>query len=1092
MKKITIASCIILLFSLLKIDKVEAQNSVRPGLTISGVVIDEEQLDPMVGVSVSIKRNGKTASGTITDLNGRYSLEVNSSDSLVFSFIGYVTQTYGVGNQRILDVQMSSVSMNLDEVVVTGYQTISKERATGSFAKVTSETLDRKRLTNLNTLLEGQVAGFTGGLVRGTTSMSGSTNPLYVIDGFPIENVRYNASTATGGITEGLPELNMEDIESITVLKDAAATSIYGARAANGVVVIITKKAAKGKTRISFSSTLAFSPYSYYTKGLTDAADMIDIEREWAANNKSLQDAAGAATYAQNMLNNNVYQTQGIRAILNYHAGNLTETEMNKKLNALAAQGYSYYNDMEKYAKRNPFQQQYNLSLGKTSDGNMFKASVTYKDNKEEDLYSGDRSLGINLTNNLTVTKWLKLDIGTYNYYQDKQEQSFNVLSQTIYKYTPYDVLKNVDGSPYTSPASERLTKDNYALIDSYGLYSMDITPLDELGMNQAGRKTFQNRTYGRVHIKFADWLNFNSMFQYEYGSERYSKLSDKNSYAVRSKVNNLASRSNNATVFNLPYGNIYNTVDFYSRAYTARQQLDFNKTFGGGHQVTALLGHEVRENKQEFANHTLFNYDPDVLSHTLIDAASLAKSVGAFWGGTFMAYDADVRGERTDRFISMYGNAAYSYDDKYVFTGSLRWDRSNLWGTASKYQDKPVWSTGVAWNMEKEAFMTVSWINRLKLRASYGIGGNVAKNKAPYMVAYYEANPNVGGQQGVITSRPNPELSWEKTTTTNIGVDFALFNNRLGGTLEYYNKYGKDLLASTRGVPTEGYGYSTYQINNGEMQNRGVEITLFGDVIRSKDFTWNATFIYGYNKNKVTYVNIEAPGNTIQFDYPEAYPRIGNPYRSIYAYQWAGLSATGLPQVYNEKGEATSTQPTDLAAVVYAGTTAPVHSGSFGSNFRYKNFDLSFLLVFEAGHKMRNTFLPALGSTYSSAARAYLTNIAATNKNIANRWRTAGDEAHTDIPRIFFAESPDYSGDLYSIYSRADINVIDAARLRLSNISLSYNVPASLCRKALLSGARLQFNIENLVTFAKSEEAKYLLGGYNNPTFVWGLHLNF
>jgi TonB-linked SusC/RagA family outer membrane protein len=940
-------------------------------------------------------------------------------------------------------------------------------------------------------MLEGQVAGFTGGLVRGTTSMYGSTNPLYVIDGFPVENVRYDASS--GWEMEFPPELNMEDIESITVLKDAAATSIYGARAANGVVVLITKKAPKGKVHISFSSTLAFSPYSYYKAGLTNAADVIDIEKEWAANNKSLQ-GADPATYAQNMLNNNIYQTQGIRAILNYYAGNLSQPELDRKLNALAAQGHSYYNDVEKYAKRNPFHQQYNISLGKTSDSNMFKASVTYKDNKEEDRYSGDRSVGVNITNSLTVTKWLKLDIGTYNYYQDRQEQSFNILSPG-YKYMPYDVLKNADDSPYTSLTSERLPYYELDDIDTYGLYNMDITPLDELGRNVGTTKSFQNRTYGQLNIKFTEWLDFSSMFQYEYGSDRYSKLSDKNSYAVRSRVNNMASFDYDTyeTKFNIPYGNIYNTVDFYSSAYTARQQLDFNKTFGGKHQVTALLGHEVRENKNEFANNTLYNYDPNMLSHTLIDAASLASyDIYPLWGGWFEASDVALKREVTNRFISIYGNAAYSYNDKYVATGSLRWDRSNLWGTASKYQNKPIWSTGVAWNMEKEAFMTASWINRLKLRASYGIGGNIAKNNAPYMVASYSPNWNVGGLEGYLGSRPNPELSWEKTTTINVGIDFALFNDRLGGAIEYYNKYGKDLLASTMGVPTEGWGYSTYQINNGEMQNRGVEISLSGDLIRSKDFTWGASLVYGYNKNKVTYVNVEAPVYFLQLDYPEAYPRIGNPYNAIYAYRWAGLSATGLPQVYDETGQATSEQPTELDAIVYAGSTAPVHSGSFGSNFRYKNFDLSFMFVFEAGHRMRNTFLPALNAAYSSAARAYQTDIAAANKNIVNRWRNPGDEAHTDIPRILFAENPDYSESLYSIYANADINVIDASHIRLSNISLSYNVPANICKKILLRSARIQFNIENLVTFAKSEEAKYLLGGYNNPTFVWGLHLNF
>lgn len=1087
MKKI-VAFSIFMIFILFNIDKADAQNNTKSEFTVSGIVTDEDQL-PIIGAVISVKRDGKITGGTTTDSDGHYTINARSeSDSLIFSYLGYIPRSYIIGGRRVLNVEMRSSITGLDEVVVTGYQTISKERATGSFSKVTSGTLDKQRLSDLNTLLEGQVAGFTGGLLRGTTSMYGTTQPLYVVDGFPIENVRYDAYT--GKATEGLPELNMEDIESITVLKDAAATSIYGARAANGVVVIITKKASKGKVQVSFSSTFTFSPYSYYKDGLTNSGDIIDIEREWASNNKSLQ-GTDAPAYAQRMLDSNIYPTQGITSILNYYTGKISETELEQKLNTLSAQGYSYYNDVEKYAKRNPFYQQYNLSVGKTTDNNMFKASITYRDNKQADRYTDDQSIGVNITNNLEVTKWLKLDIGTYNYYQKQNKQSYDALSPG-YKYMPYDVLKNTDGSNYTSLASSRLTKDNYALISDYGLYNMDITPLNELGLNRAKTNSFQNRTYGRLNIAFAEWLNFSSMFQYEYGSDQYSKLSTKDSYAVRSRVNNMASRTNNTTVFNIPYGNIYNTVDFYSKAYTLRQQLNFDKTFGQKHQVTALIGNEVRENKYEISNNTLFNYDPDILSYTLIDAATLAKGVSPFWGGTFYSSDIASRSEVTNRFVSYYGNAAYSYDDKYLFTGSLRWDRSNLWGTASKYQNKPIWSTGLGWNIDKESFMTIGWIDRLKLRTSYGIGGNIAKDKAPYMVAYYSTNANVGGTQGSISSRPNPSLSWEKTTTTNFGIDFALFKNRLSGTIEYYNKYGKDLLSSTMGVPTEGFGYSTYQINNGEMRNRGVEITLSGDIIRTKDFTLNSTLIYGYNKNKVTYVNVEAPVYYLQIDYPTAYPRIGNPYQAIYAYKWAGLSADGLPQVYNEKGDVVSSVPTSLDAIVYAGTTVPVHSGSFSSNIRYKDFDLSFMLIYETGHKMRNTFLPTLGTSYSSAAYSYITNITATNKDIVNRWRTPGDEAHTNIPRIIFAESPFYSSDLYSIYANADINVIDAANLRLSNISLSYSIPRNICQKVFLRNARLQFNIENLFTLAKSDEAKYLLGGYNSPNYVWGLYLNF
>ena len=186
------------------------------------------------------------------------------------------------------------------------------------------------------------------------------------------------------------------------------------------------------------------------------------------------------------------------------------------------------------------------------------------------------------------------------------------------------------------------------------------------------------------------------------------------------------------------------------------------------------------------------------------------------------------------NRFVSFFANAAYTYDNKYMLSASIRWDRSNLWGTGSKYQNKPIWSIGAGWNIDREPWFHVSWVDRLKLRASYGIAGNIAKDAAPYMTASYYNNANVGGVYGSVNTRPNPTLRWEKTTTTNIGLDFAVLNNRLNGSIEFYNKMGTDLLANTMGVPTEGFGYTTYSINNGKMRNRGVELTLNGQIVRT------------------------------------------------------------------------------------------------------------------------------------------------------------------------------------------------------------------------------------------------------------------
>jgi hypothetical protein len=360
-------------------------------------------------------------------------------------------------------------------------------------------------------------------------------------------------------------------------------------------------------------------------------------------------------------------------------------------------------------------------------------------------------------------------------------------------------------------------------------------------------------------------------------------------------------------------------------------------------------------------------------------------------------------------------------------------------------------------------------------------------------MTAYYSPNLNVGGTYGSVSSRPNPDLSWEETATANLGADFSMFKGRLTGSIDLYDKSGKHLLASTMGVPTEGFGYSTYEINNGEMTNKGIELSLSGDIIRTRDFTWNASLLYAYNKNKVSYVNVTAPVYYLQFDYAEAYPVVGNPYNAIYAYKWAGLSDKGLPQVYDANGNATTSNPSDLNAITYAGTTVPKYSGSFGSTLSYKGFDLSFLFIYAGGHKMRNTFLPFLGSAYNSAMGGYITSLTgAVNSDIANRWQKPGDEANTNIPRAIFAESKDYLSDSYDVYRYADINVIDASNLRLSNLSLAYHIPAFLCNKVYLKNARVQVNAENVFMLAKSRDAKYLLGGFNNPNIVFGLYLNF
>lgn len=1049
--------------------------------TIHGIVTDENNEPlPAAYVKQVVEAEGNSIAGIITDMNGHFSLTLpKSTQEIEVSFVGYETQRVRLTAAVDYAIHLQPATELLDEVVVTGYQTISKERATGAFSKVNADQLETQRIPDISSMLEGRVAGFSDGQIRGVTSMNGLTTPLYVIDGFPVEKT---TNDGYGNWIESVPDMNPEDIESITVLKDAAATSIYGARAANGVVVITTKRAKKDQLNISFSATLTVQPYSTYAdKYLADAATMIGLEREWAAQNPNLQ-GEGASAYAQSLLDDNTYTSQGIRALLGYYAGTLSEADMNARLTSLASRGYRYYDDIERYGMRNPFTQQYNLSIGKGSERNTFNASVSYQGQQMSDKFSDNRSIGINLQNSTQITKWLSLEVGTYLNYGSGTTQSYDLFSPG-YTFMPYDGLMNDDGTRYTNRQEDRYNASQISTLVSNGLYNLDITPLDETGMNLTDHRNFSNRTFARLSFKFTDWLKYTASFQYEYANYTTEQLQNKESYSVRNTINTYASANGDGTAtFNIPYGNIFFTTANVTHAYNFRQQLDFNKTFGGIHEVTALFGTETRENKNNFDNRTLYNYDPDLLTYSLIDQAALS-TMGSIWGwGSFGTGNVAYINELTNRYVSFYGNAAYTYDGKYTVTGSIRWDKTNLFATGSKYQKRPIWSVGAAWNVNREKFMhDIDWINMLKLRFSYGIGGNIAKDSAPYMTAYYNNNMHVGGISGTIQSRPNPDLRWEKTTTTNIGIDFSLLKNRLNGSIEYYNKKGSDLLANTNGVPTEGWGYSTYTINNGKMTNQGFELSLSGTAISTRDWTWDIGGVLGYNKNKVTYVNVEAPVSYLVIDYPSAYPRVGNPYNAIYGYQWAGLSATGTPQVYDAEGNLfTDMEPTEIEDLIYLGTTVPVYSGAINTTLRWRNWELAAQFLFEGGHKMRNTNV------------AYLSGMGPVSKRIADRWQQPGDEAHTDVPRYISSESTLYNYNYYNMYARSSVNVIDASNWRMKNLSLTYRLPSSVCDKLYVKNARIMIGMENAFTVAKSDDAKYLLGGYAKPNYLCGIYLNF
>ena len=620
--------------------------------TVKGKVTDENG-QPVPGANVYLKG---TTIGVATDIDGNYSLTFGDSQAvLMVSFVGYKTVEEVIGTRETVNFQLEPENEALAEVVVTGYQTISKERATGAFEKLGTEKMEMKRLDNLSSVLEGEIAGYSDGIIRGVSTMNAQQAPLYVIDGFPVENTSIDAY---GSVTENLPVLNMEDIESITVLKDAAAASIYGARAANGVIVITTKKAKEGKTQISASATWTIHPYNYYTGHLTDAADIIELQKKWAAANPELNNGLDRAlAEADNLRNNYAWPSKGIDILLNQYTNQISQAEAEAQLEELASRGYAYYDDVEKYAKRNSFYQQYYLSVGKATGKNNLVFSVSYRNNKEEDIYTKDDQVGLNLQNSLQVTDWLKADVGMYINFRNGTTQTYDLLNSYSAGFTamPYDRLVDEEGNPVSWVSQYTQTvRDN---IENYGLYDVTITPLDELGRRLEKSRDFTSRIFGKLDIKLLPWLSYTAQYQYEYGENRMNRLEEMDSFQTRELINSFATAENGEAVYNLPEGDIYYTERQTTNNYNFRQQLNVDKTFQDVHSLTWILGQEVRNQKVEYESVTRYGYDSDMLSSQYIDETELTNGFTGLMDTWAYISAPWAKSELENRFVSFEYN---------------------------------------------------------------------------------------------------------------------------------------------------------------------------------------------------------------------------------------------------------------------------------------------------------------------------------------------------------------------------------------------------------------------------------------------------
>lgn len=1014
MRKLSLLACALLLGG-----AAYAQNmTVKGKVTANGL--------EMPGVTVSVKG---TAGGTITSLDGDFTIKADAGSVLVFSFIGYETVEVPVKGNGPINVELREKTTDLDEVVIAvPYGTAKKSTFTGSAGVVDKKIIANSQVASVSQALQGSVAGlqsFSASgqpgedatiLIRGVGSVNASTTPLYVVDGVPYDGA--------------LSSISNQDIASITVLKDAAAASLYGSRAANGVVMITTKQGSKKSApSIEISAKYGFSDRAVkdYEQVSTEQYFMLEWEaiRNMRMNLKKNPDTPEAAA---------AYATQNL--ILNYIGINPYGTAYPQPIGTdgkLVEGARLLWNDSwEDALSQDAHYTDLSARVSGGSENSQYYFSLGYMDNQGAYIGSGFKryTLRANITSDLT--KWLQVgvNVGLTHSIQDfpKSDDSSlgNVVlaARSIPSFYPVYERDPETGAYVLDENGQRIYDYGKYRHGSYAGYNQAQSMLYD--KNEIKRDAASVRGYLQVTpiegltYKMSLNIDYNSRFTHDYANPTYGK----------EPVTGSVSKRNTRTT-----GMTFNNV------------VNWEHTFGEVHNVRLMAGQEYYEfNTSNFGGSrsnviTDGYFEPDV-----------ASTLTGFSGNSDQY-----------KLLSYFGQAEYNYAQKYFASVSMRADGSsrfhpdNRWGA--------FWSFGGSWKIGREAFVEEaagSWLSDLTLRASYGAQGN--DNVGYYA---YQALYGIGsflGETALTTSRlDTPELSWETNLNANIGLDFSLWSNRLFGTVEWFQRTSKDLLFARDLVPSSGF--SSIDDNIGKVRNYGWEFTLGGTPILTRDWTWRLSV------NATTYKNeIVSIPTDVMWSGTKKWVKGGSLY-DFWMYEWAGVDPeTGDAQWYmtdTETGERVKT--TNYGSLtsqdkVKVGNALPKVSGGFQSDLTWRDLSLSMTFAYSIGNKIYNRDKASLMGVSGA-------NGSTMSKDLLNRWTP--ENTQTDVPRLEY--------DQTSYFTSASTRwLVDGSYLRLKTVTLNYNLPKKWIQPAMLKDVSIYVQGENLLTFSKQQglDPEQALGG--------------
>ncbi len=1068
MKKITLFFTVLMLLA----------SSLAYGqtLTVKGVVSDAGNGEPVPFASIQVKG---TMVGAMTDADGNYSIKVDKDAVLIFSFLGYADSEVPVKGQAVINVSMFPDNNVLDEVVVTGMMVTDKRLFTGSVAKVNAAESKIDGMADISRSLEGRAAGVsvqnvsgTFGTapkirVRGATSIYGSSKPLWVVDGVIMEDVtEVDADALSSGdaatlISSAIAGLNSDDIESFEILKDGSATSIYGARAMAGVIVVTTKRGQAGTARINYTGefTTRLKP-SYSQFNIMNSQEQMGIYKEMEKDGlisfgRTYRASSSGVYGKMYQLMNQYDETSGTFGLAN------TPEARNRYLSAAEFRNTDWFDELFS----NSISMNHSLSVSGGSDKAQYYASFSVMDDPGWTEQSSVKRYTASVNTLFNISKQVSVSLISNAAY--RKQRAPGTLGQSVNAVTG-EVSRDFDINPYSYALNTSRTLDPDAF---YTRNFADFNIHNELANNFIDFDVVDLKFQGELKYKPIQQVTLSAIGAYKYSTTTQANQIRENSNMALSfrAMGDATIRDNNPWLYTdpdqpnslpfsvLPEGGFYRETKYKMNSWDFRATAAYNDVYDGNHILNIFGGMEINNTvrNRSYFNGVGMQYDMGYLGAYNYNYFKQASEQNDVYYNLTNAYNRDV---------AFFGTATYSYKRRYTINGTVRYEGSNRLGKVRTARWLPTWNVSGAWNMHEEDWFANAFKNVLShatIKASYSLTGDkpAVTNSSVIIQSYNPWRPFASDKESglEIYDFANPWLTYEKKHEVNVGADFGFFDNRLNITFDWYKRNNYDLIGPRTTNGTKGT--ITEYANVASMASSGEELSISTKNIVTKDFTWTTDLIFSHVTTKVT--SLESQTRIIDMITGTGFTMEGYPYRSLFSIDYRGLNENGIPTIINEAGELTTSginfQSRTLDYLKYEGPTDPTITGSFGNMFTYKGWHLNVFMTYSFGNVVRLD--PAFYAVYS--------DLSAMPKEFQNRWTVSGDEniegvvpAIADLRQLQADSRLSYA---YNAYNRSTARIAKGDFIRLKEVSLAYDFPKKWINKAKMSALSLKFQATNI-----------------------------